>query len=265
VTLTSAKKRTKLWIHGSSGRMGKEIQQAIIEQLPYFVLEGGSSRVFEGETFHQGKPVTTEKLAHAIDRVDIVMDFSTPEGNELLLEAFLKSKLKKKAIFIGTTGITSDQLLRWKSCREANGHRILLAQNTSLGVLTTLRLAMQSAQILLPRGYEFEIVETHHNQKIDAPSGTALLLAESIAKCSKDLKITKNRTKKRQPNELGIHSVRGGQVFGEHEIRIFGPDEEIRITHRANSRGLFAKGALVLGQWLVEQGPGFYELSDVKL
>src|SRR5687768_5015711 len=107
--LANAKKRIKLWIHGSSGKMGKEIQQAVIEQLDGFVLEGGSSRVFEGETFHQGKPVTADKLAHAIERADIVMDFSTPAGNEILLEAFLKPNVKQKYLLLGTTGIQSDQ------------------------------------------------------------------------------------------------------------------------------------------------------------
>ena len=100
---------------------------------------------------------------------------------------------------------------------------------------------------------------------MDAPSGTALFLAENVAKASKGLKVCQNRDGKRLDHEIGVHALRGGGVFGEHEIRFMSPSEEISISHKAYSRELFAKGALVLGKWLSSQESGKYSLFDIKL
>lgn len=267
---TSQKKNKKIvWIHGSSGRMGREIQSAILERKELFRLEGGSSRVFEGELFHQGKPVTAKLLAHSLSRVDLIFDFSTPEANGLLLEAAASGEFNKKAILIGTTGLSEKQQKQWESVGRKGSFRILIAPNTSIGILTMLKSAMQAIGLCSAAGFDLEIVETHHRNKLDAPSGTAKFLANSLRdqleqKKPKSTKIIMGRDGLRKVGEIGMHAVRGGGVYGEHQIRFLGDAEELTISHRAFSRALFARGALMLGSWLLEQTPGFYSLSDVS-
>lgn len=256
-----------LWIHGSSGKMGREIQKSLLETPGKFRLVGGSARKFEGETFLQGRAVTAEQLAHALDKdkIEVVLDFSTTEANEILFEAVQKTEAKSLKVVLGTTGLGEAKLEAWKALIKKRNFGLLIAPNTSLGVLLTARAALLAAAPLAKLGFDIEITETHHRLKRDAPSGTARFLAETIVGGVPDLKITTERDGARQPGELGIHAVRGGGVFGEHEVRILGDNEEITISHRAFSRGLFAGGALVLARWLAEQGPGCYGLLDVRI
>lgn len=231
----------KVNINGLGGKMGKEISCLIEKNEDYLLIQ------------------------NKYDEFDIILDFSSPEGNRILLE-FLESKnIVEKSILIGTTGIEKDQLALWEKISLENSLNVLVAPNTSLGILMAVRAAMQLVGVLEQEDFDVEIVETHHRHKLDAPSGTALFLANNVAKASKNLQVCTSRSAIREKHQLGVHAVRGGGVFGEHEIRFISSSEEISISHRAFSRELFGKGALVLGKWLNKQNPGFYNLFDIKL
>src|SRR5690606_2285563 len=210
-----------LWIHGSSGKMGGEIQTAVIESQGAYRLIGGSGRRFEGQHTHQGRTVDVKSLGTVLKKepVDVVLDFSTIEANELLLEAFSQGSLSGKAVLIGTTGLAGDVVLRWRSVAEADGLRVLFAPNTSLGIQISLKTALQAAGILTKQNFDVEIIETHHRQKRDAPSGTADIIARTLVDQNQGLRLQTRREGKREPGEVGVHSVRGGAVFGEHSIR----------------------------------------------
>jgi len=244
--------------------MGKEIQGAILEASSSMRIEGGSSRRFEGELFHQGQVVTPKLLTHSLLRVDLVFDFSAPEANRLLYKAFVPGELRRKAILIGTTGLTESDQKSWAAVAKKNQLQLLFAPNTSIGVLALLRSALTAAGLCGSKNFDLEIIETHHRAKIDAPSGTAKMLANGLASAIPGTKVVSKRSGARKPGEIGVHSVRGGGVFGEHEIRFISDHEEITLSHRAFSRALFAKGAVHLGHWLLEQTPGIYTLSDVN-
>lgn len=183
----------------------------------------------------------------------------------MLLTAIRDYQVSQRAVIIGTTGIPSDQLLRWRSTAESNELRLLIAPNTSLGVLALTQSAILLTKLLSNKGFDIEVLETHHRMKKDAPSGTAKYLANAIVDANPALRLTTNRQGARQQGEVGLVSMRGGGVFGEHEIRMLGTNEEVTISHRAFDRTLFAKGALMLAMWLRGVSPGVYSLADVDL
>ena len=165
---------------------------------------------------------------------------------------------------IGSTGLNPEQLSRWEQYAKSHNCPVLIAPNTSTGVLLTLQSALNIAKGLHGLDFDIEILESHHRNKIDSPSGTAMFLANNIAEHEK-LSLNTNRTGKRKTDELGVVALRGGSVFGEHTVRFMGDYEEIMITHRALSRDLFASGALTLGKWLMNQNQGrIVQLTEVS-
>lgn len=257
----------RLWLHGASGRMGREIQQAVEADREHFCFVGGSSRTFEGEAFYQGRPVTPGLLGDRLlkDKPSVVIDFSTVEGNIVLRAALREGMVLGARVLIGTTGLGPDDLAAWSALAKEMDLTILMAPNTSVGILLTAQAALKTAAPLARLGFDIEVTETHHRMKKDAPSGTAKFLAQTLANQIPGLRVVHDRQDERKPGEIGVHAVRGGGVVGEHEIRMMGDFEEITITHRAFSRSLFASGALVLARWLDRQSPGFYSLLDVSL
>ena len=256
----SNQKSAPVWIHGSSGRMGHELKSAL-KDFPKFHLAGASAKEFELPSPLAGRTASSAELAKQLRDVDLIIDFSTPDGNAQLLAA--TKKLLGKSIVIGTTGLPNRQIQAW--LQQAKNHRILLAPNTSLGVLMALQAAKQVAVALHPAGFDIEITETHHRMKKDAPSGTALFLANEIRESlGGNVKIVTSRSAARKTGEIGVHAVRGGGIFGEHEIRFLGDHEELRISHRAWSRTLFARGAWTLAGWLMNQPKGLWGLTDVS-
>lgn len=225
-----------VWLHGASGRMGLELQQALAARTGDFRLMGGSGRKFLGDSLLTGKPVTPEKLAHALAHgVDAVIDFSLPDGNALLAKAvdLIKPELRP-LVLVGTTGLDPKAVKAWSTiAAKMKRSSVFLAPNTSRGVLATLEGALRIQAMLAGTSPDIAIVETHHAMKKDAPSGTAKMLAGKLGPSGK----------------IEILSVRGGGIFGEHEIRFLGKHDEVSITHRAYSRGLFAEGALDLLTW----------------
>ena len=249
---------TNLWLHGASGKMGLEIQSAIQKRTAAISLIGGSGRKFMGDNLLAGRPVDSKKLAHALAHsVDVVIDFSVPEGNEILLDAMEATPADKRPqVLIGTTGISEKNLGRWsKVATTLKGGCIFLAPNTSRGVLAAIEGALRIQEILRDSPTDVAIVETHHIMKKDAPSGTARMFLE---------KLSEHRTP--PATTISVSSIRGGGVFGEHQVRFMGVHDEIIVTHRAYSRGLFAEGALDLAAWQHKNGSRFKEklitLSD---
>jgi 4-hydroxy-tetrahydrodipicolinate reductase len=266
--MASGAKRLGVWIHGSSGKMGRELQQVMAAAPARFGLVGGSSRTFESELFLQGKLVTAETLAHALarDAVDVIVDFSTPSANDVLLAAMRLLSVPRR-VLVGTTGLSAEALAAWKALASKGPHSVLIAPNTSLGVLVMARAVALAAAPLARAGFDIEIVETHHRAKRDAPSGTARFLADAVRKTSPSLSVSMGPRPAgpRSDGEIGMHSVRGGGVFGEHDVRCLGQDEEVTLSHRAFSRALFASGALTLSSWLAKRPPGLHSLDDVAL
>jgi 4-hydroxy-tetrahydrodipicolinate reductase len=264
--ISERQKKVAVWMHGSSGKMGKEILSAIQSQ-DVFKVVGGNGRTFEGDPFLQGKKVTATLLAGALkkDHVEVIFDFTNQEGSRQLIDAISESGLRNLFVIIGSTGLDDASLKRWRDLADSNKLAVLIAPNTSIGVLVSSKLAAKAAAALFPKGFDIEIVETHHRAKIDAPSGTAKHYVRQILAKLESLKQVFPRTGARQKNEIGMHAVRGGGIFGEHEVRLISDNEEVKISHRAFSRTLFSKGALDLGHWLRAQKPGFYQLEDVKM
>lgn len=244
--------QTRIWLHGASGRMGLEIQSALSKRRDEFMLMGGSGRTFLGDTLLTGKPVDPEKLAHAISHaVDVVIDFSVPAGNSVLCKAMAKiPPARRPQVLVGTTGLTDAETREWgRVAKELRAGCIFLAPNTSRGVLATIEGALRIQEVLQAFGTDktdVAIVETHHKMKKDAPSGTAKMFASRL-----------DAARAKGQSAISVVSVRGGGIFGEHEIRFMGSHDEIILTHRAGSRSLFAEGALDLAQWMHHSGLKF--------
>lgn len=218
---------------------------------------GGTTSAGDGDT--QGKPLALKDAA-----VDVVIDFSTPAGNATLLKTLQRDKLRDKSVLIATTGLGESLLAEWHKLTVALNLRVLLAPNTSVGIALLVASAL-SVMRTCGDMFDIELREAHHRGKQDAPSGTALYIAQRLCQQDSRYFTTTQRSAQRQPHEIGIHAVRGGKIYGEHQLAFLGDDEEITITHRALSRELFAKGALRLAAWLVKQDSGFYTLADVQL
>jgi 4-hydroxy-tetrahydrodipicolinate reductase len=194
---------------------------------------------------------------------DVLISFAVPDAS--LGHARLAVK-KGMPIVIGTTGLSNDQRGELDRIGEKIG--CVFAPNMSVGVNVTFRLIEEAAR-LLGEGYDVEVLETHHNQKIDAPSGTAVRMGEILARTlgreyPEDAVFHREgQTGKRPPRAIGMQTLRGGDVAGEHTVYFFGQGERIEITHRATTRDNFASGAVRAARWVVGKEPGVYGMSDV--
>ena len=206
-------------------------------------------------------PVYTEKT-DCKEEADVVVDFSTARAVDSLLDYCVERKL---ALVLCTTGLTPEQL---EKVRAASGEiAILRSANMSLGINVILKLAAQAAKALYPAGFDIEVEEMHHRRKLDAPSGTALLLADGIRDAlDEDTEYVYDRSSRsmaRPHAEIGITSLRGGTVVGEHEVVFAGEDEVIRISHSAFSRAIFGKGAAAAAKFLAGKSAGLYTMGDL--
>lgn len=251
----------KAWIHGMSGRMGQEISNALRAKSEWNLIGGSSGR---GLTIEDHEGLSWEVFPNAVSNADVLIDFSSVAGNLELQKNVLSDVHYSTAVLIGSTGLEAAQIGEWQRIALEKKIAILLAPNTSLGILLLHQVSRLLGEVLSPLGFDIEILESHHRGKLDAPSGTAKFLAQGVAKAvGKVVKV--NREGKREANEIGVTALRGGTVFGEHEIQYLGDEEELKISHRALSRELFAKGALLLAEWIAVQKPGFYRLEDVTI
>lgn len=202
------------------------------------------------------------KIGECNVEADVIVDFAaTPAVDDLLAYSIEK----QIPVVLCTTGLTEEQLQKVEETSKKVA--VLKSANMSLGINMLMDLLQKAAKILAPAGFDMEIVEKHHNQKLDAPSGTALALADSINEAlnnAYDYKYDRSQErKKRDKYEIGIQAVRGGNIVGEHEVIFAGTDEVIEFKHTAYSKAVFAKGAVEAAKFLAGKPAGRYEMSDV--
>lgn len=255
-------KPIRVAISGAGGKMGARLISLALEQPETFrlvaALESASSPRL-GCDCGAGVCISSNLSTPA----DVLIDFSAPAGTRLLLDICRKNKIN---MVIGTTGLTNaDHAL---IDVVAGDIAVLQAANTSLGVNVLLRLVGDMAR-QLGQAYDIEIVEAHHNQKKDAPSGTALALADSIAKAtgrSLDKHLVHGRhgpEALRIPGTIGMHALRMGDVVGEHTVYFAAAGERVEVKHIASTRDTFARGALQAAKFISEKKPGRYSMADV--
>jgi len=249
---------------GAQGRMGLEVRAAL-EAAPELVLAGALERAGRpdiGQTLSEGVVLNDDPKA-AIDGCQVVIDFSIPASTLTNLRAAADAGV---AYITGTTGFDETQLAQIERLSERIA--VLHAPNFSVSVNVLAYLAREAAR-LLGDGYDAELFELHHGTKRDAPSGTALFLAEAVAsgqgKELKDHVILERvgETGVRPAGAIGIQTLRGGDNPGEHTIYFIGKGERIELTHRAATRGHFAQGAIRAAAWIVNQPPGLYRIEQV--
>lgn len=199
-----------------------------------------------------------KKLSDTNGDFDVIIDFSNPANLDMVLEY---AKKNNKAIVFGTTGYTE---VDEKKIMDASKQiPILKSANFSLGVILLNRLVKEVTPIL-KNDFDIEIIEAHHHNKIDAPSGTAKMLLDSVIKETNFTPVYgRSGYCPRKPNEVGVSSIRGGSICGEHEVLYCGDDEVLKISHSASSRKIFASGAIKAAEYIYLQNPGFYDMEDV--
>ena len=247
----------KILMHGCNGKMGRMITE-IVKNEEDTVIAAGVDK-FTG--IPNDYPVF-EKITQCDVGVDVVIDFSNAGAVDELLDYCVKKSLP---VVLCTTGLSDEQLKKVDECSEKIA--VLKSANMSMGINLLLKLLKDAAKVLAPAGYDIELVEKHHNQKLDAPSGTALALADSINEAmGNEYEYVYDRSqvrKKRDAKEIGISAVRAGTIVGEHEVIFAGTDEVIEFKHTAYSRSVFAKGAVEAGKFLAGQPAGMYDMGDV--
>lgn len=247
----------KILMHGCNGKMGRMITE-IVKNEEDTVIAAGVDK-FTG--IPNDYPVF-EEIAQCDVDVDVVIDFSNAGAVDELLDYCVEKSLP---VVLCTTGLSDEQLKKVDECSEKIA--VLKSANMSMGINLLLKLLKDAAKVLAPAGYDIELVEKHHNQKLDAPSGTALALADSINEAmGNEYEYVYDRSqvrKKRDAKEIGISAVRAGTIVGEHEVIFAGTDEVIEFKHTAYSRSVFAKGAVEAGKFLAGQPAGMYDMGDV--
>jgi 4-hydroxy-tetrahydrodipicolinate reductase len=260
----------KVAIAGSTGRMGRTLLEAVLQDKDFklaVALEqagheslGRDAGEFAGA--HCGVKLRAD-YAEALAAADVLIDFTRPEGTLAHLEACVALG---KAMVIGTTGFSAAQKSRVADA--AKRVPVVMAPNMAVGVNVTFKLAETAARIL-GDAYDVEIVEAHHRHKVDAPSGTALMLGEAVARAlGRDLSTSavhgrRGDTGERPVKAIGFHAVRGGDIVGEHTVLFAGAGERVEVTVRSSSRMTYALGALRAAKFLRGRKPGLYDMFDV--
>ena len=244
-------------MHGCNGRMGQVIAGLVAQEQEMEIVAG----IDVADTGLCAFPVYTSIEACPAE-ADVVIDFSTAKAVDQLLG---DCEAKGLPLVLCTTGLSDEQLERVK---EASGKiAVLKSANMSLGVNVLLKLVQDAAKVLANAGFDMEIVERHHNRKVDAPSGTALAFADSLNEAMDGAyHYVYDRSQVRQmrdAKEIGISAVRGGSIPGDHDIIFAGPDEVVEFSHRSYSRSVFGKGAVEAAKFLAGKPAGLYTMADV--
>ena len=247
----------KVIMHGCNGRMGQVISQIIASDESVEIVAG----VDRYMGIENPYPVF-ESVEKCDIEADVVIDFSNAAAVDGLLDYCVE---KQVPVVLCTTGLSEEQLQKVEDASKKVAIR--KSANMSLGVNLLMKLLKDATKVLAPSGFDIEIVEKHHNQKLDAPSGTAIALADSINEAMDDsYSYTYDRSqvrKKRDSKEIGISAVRGGTIVGEHEVIYAGNDEVIEFKHTAYSKAIFGKGAVEASKFLAGKPAGWYDMSDV--
>ena len=250
-------KMIRVIMHGCNGKMGQVITGLMAGDETAGIVAGV-------DAFNQtaGAYPVFKSLAECNVEADVVIDFSAAGAVDGLLQACVEKGLP---CVLCTTGLSEEQLKKVEDASKKVA--ILKSANMSLGINMLLKLLKEATGILAPAGFDIEIVEKHHNQKVDAPSGTALALADSInEELDREYTYVYDRSQtreKRSKKEIGISAVRGGTIVGDHDVIFAGADEVITFSHRAYSKAVFGKGAIQAAKFLAGKPAGLYDMSDV--
>jgi 4-hydroxy-tetrahydrodipicolinate reductase len=263
-------KTIRVTVAGASGRMGRTLIRALQEtqdmQLAFALERVGHAELGRDAGTLAGLPAAdiplTDDLVTAASKSDAILDFTTPAASVALAEIAAQARIVH---VIGTTGFSDADLVRLQA---AGRHAVIVKSgNMSLGVNLLAALVKEAAKVL--PNYDIEVVEMHHRMKVDAPSGTALLLGEAAAKGrgvslrEHEIRARDGHTGSRADGAIGFASLRGGTVVGDHTVTLAGPYERIELSHRAEDRMIFARGALAAARWGQGKKPGLYAMSDV--
>ena len=248
---------TKIILNGANGAMGKVVSELIALDPTVEIVAG----VDLNTDVDLGFPVFDDIRKIDIE-ADAVIDFASVKAVDNLLD-FIEEK--KIPAVICTTGLSEEQIGRINELSKNTA--ILRSANMSLGINTLSKVLAQIAPTLRAAGFDIEIVEAHHRRKLDAPSGTAILLADAVNEnMDEKLTYTYDRSKRHEPrraDEIGLSAVRGGTIVGDHDVIFAGEDEVITLSHRAYSRKIFANGAISAAKFLQGKTAGLYDMSDV--
>ena len=263
-------KTIQVTVAGASGRMGRTLIRALQEtqdmQLAFALERSGHADLGHDAGTLAGLPTAdiplTDDLVTAASKSDAILDFTSPAASVALSEIAAQARIVH---VIGTTGFSDADLARLQAAAR---HAVIVKSgNMSLGVNLLAALVKEAAKVL--PNYDIEVVEMHHRMKVDAPSGTALLLGEAAAKGrgvslrEHEVRARDGQTGARTDGAIGFASLRGGTVVGDHTVTLAGPHERIELSHRAEDRMIFARGALAAARWGQGKKPGIYAMSDV--
>ncbi len=237
-------------VNGACGRMGREIVRLVNSGFEDSVLAAAVDKFGSGDIFTSIEDVTAD--------ADVIVDFSNPSALPGLLSY---AQEKRIPLVIATTGYSEEELAE---IRKASANiPVFLSFNMSLGIALLVRMAKQAASVF--KNADVEIVEIHHNRKLDAPSGTALMLAEAVKEVRPDAEFVYGRSgsHRREKNEIGIHSLRMGNITGEHDVIISTDTQTITLKHEVHDRSLLAEGALSAAAFLTGRPAGMYSMEDI--
>ena len=244
----------KVLINGINGRMGQEVLKSVNNSSDFEICCGVDT-ISSNSTF----PIYTD-IDSIKEKPDIIIDFSIPEATMNILEF---AKTKNIPIVIATTGFSEEQLSKIKDYSKMIP--IFRSGNMSYEINIMADIVAKLANQL--KDSDIEIIETHHKNKIDSPSGTALILADSINRAldnTMDYQYNRHSVRQKRPDkEIGIHSIRGGTEVGKHTVLFLGNNESFEITHTVTSRSIFAEGALKAARFLINQNSGLYNMKDL--
>lgn len=244
----------KVIVNGCSGKMGRVLSKCIMDDYDLELICGVSLDNTDDLNFK-----TYSNFNDITEKADVVIDFSHHSALDSILDYCLKTKTP---LVIATTGYNNEELEKIYDASKTIP--LLHSYNMSLGVNVLLRLVKEASKIL--NTFDIEVIEKHHNKKVDAPSGTAIMIANAIKEVLPNIENSYGRygrNAKRNENEVGIHAVRGGTIVGEHDVIFAGHDEVIEIKHTAQSKDIFAKGSIVAAKFIVNQNPGYYNMDDI--
>ncbi len=247
---------TNIILSGANGKMGRVITRLASEDKDCKIVAG-----IDISDFGENDYPVFKDFADIDVEADVIVDFSHPSVLSGLLEY---AKQKKLPVIIATTGLSNEQ--RASLVEYSKEIPVFFSANMSLGINLIIALA-KKATAILEGNFDIEIIEKHHNQKIDAPSGTALAIADAIADTlSEAPEYVYDRhsvRKKRDSREIGIHSIRGGSIVGEHQVIFAGQDETIELNHQATSKEVFAVGSIKAAKFMNGKPAGFYTMDDL--
>lgn len=248
---------TKMIMHGCNGRMGHMIIDLVKDDKDIEVVAGVDAF---GESSYNF-PVF-KSLSECNTEADVIVDFSSASAVDGLLDYCVS---KKVPVVLCSTGLSPEQLEKVKEASKSVA--VLKSANMSYGVNALLKVLREVSPLFAEAGFDIEIVEKHHNQKLDAPSGTAIALADAINDSCDDkydyVYDRSTRREKRPKKEIGISAVRGGTIVGDHDVIFAGLDEVVTFSHRAYSRAVFGKGAIEAAKFLAGKAAGMYDMADV--